>query len=330
MLQLVRWGLAACAMLGAIFGASFPAQAQNYPNRPVKLVIAFVPGGATDTFARQISNDLSEALGQPIVIENRPGANGYLAWNYVAAADPDGYTLMFAENALAISQALYKKSQSPFDPVKQFDAIAGLATSPSALILSNNVPANAVAELVALAKNTPQKMNFASAGIGSVSHLSFEVFRVGAGFEAVHVPYKGGGQAVNDVIAGHVPMTLTSVQVVRGLIEAGKVKGLAVTGRKRSVVLPNVPTLAEAGIKTDEVELGFWFGIYGPAGMPEPVKAKLDKAVQTVLNNPAVRERLAKLAIEPSYVPAAALKTKLQNEIVNWTKFIDAHNIKAQ
>jgi tripartite-type tricarboxylate transporter receptor subunit TctC len=326
MLQLVRWGLAACAMLGA----AFSAQAQTYPDRPVKLVIAFVPGGATDTFARQISNDLAEALGQPVIIENRPGANGYLAWNYVAGADPDGYTLMFAENALAISQALYKKAQSSFDPVKQFDAIAGLATSPSALILSNNVPANSVAELVALAKSTPQKMNFASAGIGSVSHLSFEVFRVGAGFEAVHVPYKGGGQAVNDVIAGHVPMTLTSVQVVRGLIESGKVKGLAVTGRKRSVVLPNVPTLAEAGIKTDEVELGFWFGIYGPAGLPEPVKAKLDAAAQKVMNNPAVRERLAKLAIEPAYLPGPALKTKLQNEIVNWTKFIDAHHIKAE
>ncbi len=326
MLKTVRWGLAACAMLGA----AFSAQAQNYPDRPIKLVIAFVPGGATDTFARQISNDLAEALGQPVIIENRPGANGYLAWNFVASADPDGYTLMFAENALAISQALYKKAQSTFDPVKQFDAIAGLAASPSALILSNNVPANSVAELIALAKNTPQKMNFASAGIGSVSHLSFEVFRVGAGFEAVHVPYKGGGQAVNDVIAGHVPMTLTSVQVVRGLIESGKVKGLAVTGKKRSVVLPNVPTIAETGVKTDDVVLGFWFGLFGPAGVPEPVRAKLDAAAQKVMGSAAVRERLAKLAIEPEYLPAAALKTRLQNEIVNWTKFIDAHHIKAE
>jgi tripartite-type tricarboxylate transporter receptor subunit TctC len=311
-------------MLGAACGAA----AQTYPDRPVKLVIAFVPGGATDTFARQISNELGEALGQSIVIENRAGANGYLAWNYVAGADPDGYTLMFAENALAISQALYKKSQSNFDPVKQYDAIAGLATSPSALILNNSVPANSVAELVKLAKSTPQKMNFASAGIGSVSHLSFEVFMAGAGFQAVHVPYKGGGQAVNDVLAGHVPMTLTSVQVVRGLIDGGKVKGLAVTGRKRSAVLPNVPTLEEAGVKTDEVELGFWFGIFGPAGIPEPVKAKLDAAVQKVLNNPAVRERLAQRAIEPNYVPASALKAKLASEIVNWTKFIDSHNIK--
>lgn len=324
MLKLVR----ACLVTGIMLGAAYGATAQTYPDRPVKLVIAFVPGGATDTFARQISNDLGDALGQPIVIENRPGANGYLAWNYVAGADPDGYTLMFAENALAISQALYKRSQSPFDPVKQFDAVAGLATSPSALILNNSVPANSVAELVKLAKNTPQKMNFASAGIGSVSHLSFEVLRVSAGFDAVHVPYKGGGHAINDVLAGHVPMTLTSVQAAYSLIERGKVKGLAVTGRKRSAILPNVPTLAESGIKTDEVELGFWFGIYGPAGLPAPVKAKLDTAVQKVMNNPAVRERLAKLAIEPNYLPGPALKAKLESEITNWTKFIDAHNIK--
>jgi tripartite-type tricarboxylate transporter receptor subunit TctC len=319
----IRFGIAL-----AFAGIAFGVKAQTYPDRPVKLVIAFVPGGATDTFARKISNDLGEALGQSIVIENRPGANGYLAWNYVASADPDGYTLMFAENALAISQALYKKSQSPFDPLKQYDAIAGLATSPSALIVNNNVPVSSVAELIKLAKSTPQKLNFASAGIGSVSHLSFEVFRVAAGFDAVHVPYKGGGQAINDVLAGHVPMTLTSVQAVYGLIDGGKVKGLAVTGHKRFANLPNVPTLEEAGVKIDEVELGFWFGIYGPAGMPAPVKAKIDAAVQKVMNNPAVRERLTQLAIQPNYLPAPALKAKLQSEIANWTKFIDAHNIK--
>jgi tripartite-type tricarboxylate transporter receptor subunit TctC len=326
MRHLIRWILVACVLLGA----AFTAQAQSYPDRPVRLIVAFVPGGATDTLARQISNDLGEALGQPVIIENRPGANGYLAWNFVAASDHDGYTLLLAENALGISQALYKKSQSAFDPVKQYDAIAGLANSPSVLVVSNNVPANSVAELVALAKRTPQKMNFASAGIGSVAHLSFEVFRVGAGIDVVHVPYKGGGQAINDVIAGHVPMAMTSIQVARGLVEGGKIKGLAVTSRKRSSVLPNIPTLQEAGVKTDDVELGFWFGIFGPAGIPDPVKAKLDKAISSVLANPTVRERLAKLAIEPAYVPAPALKTKLENEIKNWTKFIDAHAIKPE
>src|SRR5215467_7400167 len=153
------------------------ADAQNYPSRPVRLVVAFVPGGATDTLARQISNDLKEALGQTVVIENRPGAGGYIAWSHVATSDPDGYTLLLAENALAISQALYKKSKSSFDPLTQYDAVTGIAVSPSALIVAKTVPAKSVAELVTYARNVPQKLNYASAGIGSVSHLNFEVFK---------------------------------------------------------------------------------------------------------------------------------------------------------
>ena len=191
---------------------------------------------------------MQEALGQPVVIENRPGAGGYLAWNHVASSDPDGYTLLLAENAVAISQALYKKSKSNFDPLTQYDAIAGLAASPSALIVANNVPVNSVKELVAYSKTVPQKMNFASAGIGSVSHLNFEVFMDKTGLQAVHVPYKGGGQAIQDVLAGHVPMTITSVQAVKGLVESGKVKALAVTSPSRSPAMPNVPTMQEAGV----------------------------------------------------------------------------------
>ena len=148
--------------------ASRIASAQTYPVRPVRLVVAFVPGGATDTLARQISNDLKEALGQAVIVENRPGANGYLAWNYVAAAEPDGHTLLLAENALGISQALYKKAASSFDPLTQYDAVAVLANSPSALIVSNNIPAGTVAELVAYSRTVPGKMNYASAGVGSV------------------------------------------------------------------------------------------------------------------------------------------------------------------
>ena len=194
--------------------ASQKAGAETYPSRPVHLVVAFVPGGATDTLARQISNDLKETLGQPVVVENRPGANGYLAWNHVAAAEPDGYTLLLAENALAISQALHKKATSSFDPLTQYDPIAGIATSPSALIVANNIPVRSVAELVAYSRTVPQKMNYASAGVGSVSHLNFEVFKDAVGMEAIHIPYKGGGQAIADVVAGHVPMTITSVQAI--------------------------------------------------------------------------------------------------------------------
>jgi tripartite-type tricarboxylate transporter receptor subunit TctC len=308
-----------------------PAVAQAaYPDRPIHLVVAFVPGGATDTFARQIQNDLAAALGQPVVIENRPGAGGYLAWNHVASSDPDGYTLMLAENALAISQALYKKSKSDFDPVTQYDAVAGLAVSPSALIVANSVPANSVNELVAYSKTVPQKMNYASAGIGSVSHLNFEVFKDKIGMDAVHVPYKGGGQAIGDVVAGHVPTTITSVQASKGLVESGKVKALAVTSLTRSPAMPNVLTMQEAGVSPADVELRFWFALFGPKGLPEPIKARLSDAVAKVMGDPAVRDRLAKLDITPDLVPGPAMHRKLDAEIKNWTRFIDAKGIKAE
>ncbi len=329
MRNLVRW----CAIVCAVLAAAGSARAENpssYPDRPIRLVVAFPPGGATDTLARQITQELGEALGQSVVIENKPGAGGYVAWNYVATSEPDGYTLLMAENAVGISQALYKKTSSSFDPVKQYDAIAVVATSPLVLAVTNNVKADTVAELIAYSRTVPQKMNYASAGIGSVSHLTFEVIKAGTGMEAVHVPYKGGGPAMNDVIAGHVALNMASIQVAKGLVETGKIKGLAVTSAERSPVLPNVPTLKEAGVKTADVDLRFWFGIFGPKGIPDAVRAKLDKAVAGTLADPRVRERLAKLDIEPAYAPGNVLKTKLENEIANWTRFIDERGIKPE
>jgi tripartite-type tricarboxylate transporter receptor subunit TctC len=325
-----RCALSCAALLAA---SLLPAHAQapsSYPDRPIRLVVAFVAGGATDTLARQISNDLKEALGQAVVVENRPGANGYLAWTHVASAEPDGYTLLLAENALAISQALHKKATSSFDPLTQYDAIAAVATSPSAIVLANNVPASNIAELVAHSRTVPQKMNFASAGVGSVSHLTFEVFKEGVGIEAIHIPYKGGGQSIGDVIAGHVPMASTSVQVAKSLVEGGKIKAIAVTSAARSPALPNVPSLREAGVKTADVELGFWYGIFGPKGMPDAVRAKLEQAVATVTSDARVRERTAKLDITPGFAPSAVLRAKLETEIRNWTTFIDAKGIKPE
>ena len=327
MLQFVRW----CAAAYALFSTVPFASAQSaYPDKPIHFIVAFVPGGATDTFARQISNDLQNALGQPVVIENRPGAGGYIAWNHVATSDPDGYTLLLAENAVAISQALYKKSKSSFDPLTQYDAVAGLAASPSALVVANNIPVKTVAELLTYAKTVPQKMNFASAGVGSVSHLNFEVFMDKTGMQAIHVPYKGGGQAIGDVIAGHVPMTITSVQAVKGLVESGKVKALAVTSPARSPAMPDVPTMKEAGVAPADVELRFWFAIFGPKGLPDPVKARLSQAVTKVMTDPKVQERLAKLDITPDVISGPAMHQKLESEIKNWTRFIDAKGIKAE
>ncbi|MBX9846678.1 MAG: tripartite tricarboxylate transporter substrate binding protein [Xanthobacteraceae bacterium] len=332
MLKLARCAFAAAVAASlAIWTTVSTVSAQGgFPDKPVHLIVAFVPGGATDTFARQIAPDLQEALGQPVVIENKPGAGGYIAWNYVASANPDGYTLLLAENAVAISQALYKRSKSSFDPLTQYDAVAGLAAAPSALIIANNVPAKTIAELVAHSKSVPQKLNFASAGIGSVSHLNFEVFMDKTGMQAVHVPYKGGGQAIGDVIAGHVPMTISSVQATKGLVDSGKVKALAVTSAARSPAMPNVPTMQEAGVPAADVELRFWFAVFGPKGMPEPVKAKVSQALAKVMGNNAARERLAKLDITPDVIDGQAMRAKLEREIKNWTRFIDAKGIKAE
>jgi tripartite-type tricarboxylate transporter receptor subunit TctC len=315
----------------ALAATARTASAQTYPSRPVRLVVAFVPGGATDTLARQISEDLKQVLGQPVVIENRPGANGYLAWNHVASSEPDGHTLLLAENALGMSQALYRKSGSSFDPLTQYDAVAGIATSPSALILATHVPANTVAELVAFSKTVPKKMNFASAGVGSVSHLNFEVFKDAVGMEAVHIPYKGGGQAIADIVAGHVPMTITSVQGTKALVESGKLKALAVTSLQRSPAMPHVPTMQEAGVKkVADVELRFWFGTFGPKGMPDAVKAKLEGAFKGVLADQGLRARLAKLDITPDFSPGPSLRGRLETEIRSWTKFIDQKGIKPE
>jgi len=325
-----RQFLRAAAIAVAVPVLSGIANAQTYPVRAVRLIVAFVPGGATDTLARQISNDLKEALGQPIIIENRPGANGYLAWNHVAAAEPDGYTLLLAENALAMSQALYKKAASSFDPLTQYDAIAALATSPSALIVSNNIPAGTVSELVAFSRTVPGKMNYASAGVGSVSHLNFEVFKDATGMEAIHIPYKGGGQGIADVVAGHVPMMITSVQATKSLVESGQIKALAVTSAARSPAMPAVPTMAEAGVKGADVDLRFWFGLFGPKGMPDAVKARLEKASAAVMSDPRLRERLANLDIAPDFAPGPVLRARLESEIRNWTKFIDEKGIKPE
>ena len=329
MFAFVRWCLAA----GVVLCAPSLALAENpaaYPDRPIRLVVAFVPGGATDTLSRQLTEDLKEALGQPVIIENRPGANGYLAWNYVASSDPDGYTLLMAENALGISQGLFKKSASSFDPLKQYDAIASVAFSPLTLVVANNVKANSMAELIALSRTVPKKMNYASAGVGSVSHLTWEVIRDGAGIDTVHVPYKGGGQAMGDIIAGHVEMNMAAVSVAKPLVESGKIRALVVTGDQRSPALPDVPTLKEAGVKTENVDLRFWYGLFGPKGIPDAVKAKIEKAVATVMASPNVRARLAKLDITPDFAPGPVMRNKLENEITNWTKFIDAHGIRPE
>ena len=329
MLRFIRTCSIACALLGLTVLLPVPAQAQSsYPDRPVHFVIAFPPGGATDTFFRQLTRELEKALGQTVVIENRGGGGGYIAWQQVANSDPDGYTFLVAENALPISRALYKQHSSGFDPVKHLDAIAAIAHTPLVLCIANNVPAKNFAELVTYSKSLPQKMNYAHAGIGTVSHLVFEVIRDASGLNTVGVPYKGGGPAVADVVAGHVSAIVSAMSVGKPLIDGKKVKGFLVTGDKRSPALPDVPSLKDVGLKTTDVDLGFWWGIFGPKGIPAPIKAKVETAFKAVMADPGVRARLAKVDTDSSFGTGSELSVKLQNEIKNWTAFMDAKGIK--
>ncbi len=321
MLKFVRW----LSILGVLLGVPTLAPAQSsYPDRPIRFIIAFPPGGATDTFFRQLTHELGVALGQSIVIENRGGGGGYIAWQQVANSPPDGYTFLVGENAIPISRALYKNHQSGFDPLKHLDPIAAIGNNSLVLCVANNVPAKNFAELVAYSKSLPQKMNYAHAGVGTVSHLVFEVIRDASDLNTVGVPYKGGGPAVADVVAGHVSALVSAMSVGKPLIEGGKVKGVVVTGANRTPGLPNIPTLKELGLKTADVDLSFWWGIFAPNGVPAPIKAKVEKAFQTVMADPNVRARLAKADTESSFAPGPALRAKLENEIKNWSTFIDA------
>ena len=316
---------------GAALFAPVVAHAQaasDYPNRPIKVVVGFAPGGATDTLARLLSGPLGQELGQTIFVENIAGASGLLGWRNVAGAAPDGYTLLLAENAVAIRPG-YKDLTPTFDPITQLDAVAAVAHSPLALCVADNVPANNVKELIALSRRSDKKLNFASAGTGSVAQLVWEVVSDGAKIDAVNVPYRGGGPAMAGIIAGQVDIIMASSQVAQPLVEGKRIKALAVTGKKRSPALPDVPTLAEAGVKTADVDLQFWFGVFGPKGLPAAVKMRLEKAIDKALQSPALRERLAGLDIAPEYAPAAALEAQLKNEIKNWKTFIEAKGLKA-
>lgn len=322
-------------LLGALFAGAVlaspavsTAQTTDYPTRPIRLVVGFAPGGATDTLARLLTGVLGQELGQTVYVENIAGASGYIGWRNVASAAPDGYSLLLAENAIAIRPG-FKDMTPPFDPVTQLDAVAAVAHSPLALCVAANVPANNVKELIALSKSQGKQLNYASAGSSSVATLVWEVARDGAGIDALNVPYRGGGPAMAAIIAAQTDIIMASTQVAKPLVEDKRIKALAVTSKQRSPALPEVPTLAEAGIKTADVDLQFWFGVFAPKGVPEPIKAKLSSAIQKALQSPALRERLAPLDITPDYGSAEVLHKQLVNEIKNWTTFIEAKGLKA-
>jgi tripartite-type tricarboxylate transporter receptor subunit TctC len=300
--------------------------AQNYPERVVRIVNPYPPGGSVDVMARILAQKLGDNLGQQFIVENRSGGGGNTGSDFVAKAEPDGYTLLFtAPGPLTVNQTLYSKLS--FDPAMDFAPIALFATAPIVLIVNPAVPANDVRELIALAKKEPGKINFASAGNGTTNHLSGELFKSMAQIDIVHVPYRGAGPAMNDLVGGHVQMFFDLMPVVLPQIAGGKVRALANAGIRRPAALPNVPTVAEQGLAG--FDASSWYGLVAPAKTPEPVLAKLRDEVAKALKMPDMVARIHELGSEPGTVSGKDFGAFLAAETRKWADVVRTSGAKA-
>lgn len=302
-----------------------PVAAADYPSHPLSLVVGFTPGGPSDVLARVVGKKLDQILGQPVVIDNRPGAGGNIAAEVVARAAPDGYTLLMGNNSiLATNAVLYKKVA--FDPEKDFEPIALIGSQANILVVNPNVPARSLAELIALAKANPGKLNFASSGHGAAAHLAGELFKSRAGVDIVHVAYKGGAPALQDVIAGHVQMIFATAASVVGHIQSGAVRPLAVTTPTRTSVLPDIPTVAELGLPGFDATT--WHGLVVPAGTPREVIATLNRATNEALKSPEVQKSLEDLGVDITGGSSEAFGAYIRSEIPKWTAIVKASGAK--
>jgi len=294
------------------------AQTEPFPTRPVRIVVPFPPGSTVDILARAIGQSFSEELGQPFVIDNRPGASGNIGMTYVAKSAPDGYTLLVASVNLVVNPALY--SSIGYDPQKDFAPISMIATTANVLVVNPGVQANSVKELIALAKESPGKLNYGSSGVGTTLHLSGELFNRMAGTKIVHVPYKGPVEMLNDVIAGRVDLTFANMSSALRLAQSGKLKPLAVTSAHRHPSLPDVPTVAEEGLVGYEAIA--WFGLLAPGGTPRPIIEKLNTVLVTTLNADALRARLSKAGIDAASTTPEQFAAQLKMEAAKWTELV--------
>ena len=287
-MRIWKIGLCAAMMLGWP-GAQLEAQAQNFPNRTITLVIPFAPGGSTSIVGRVIADKMSELLGEKVVVDNRPGAGGTVGTRAVAKSDPDGYTLLLGyTGTLAIGPSLYKNPG--YDPRKDFAPIGLIGNAPNSLVVNPSFPAKTVAELIAYAKANPGKVNFGSAGAGTASHITGEYFARSADITLVHIPYKGTGPALTDVLGGHIPMAFAPIPASHANVSAGTLRALAVTSTARSGLLPDVPTMVEAGLAGFDASL--YYGLVAPAGTPRPIIDKLNKELQAALASSEVKKQL--------------------------------------
>ena len=310
----------------AALAPSLPAWAdESYPSRPVKMIVPVAAGGGTDFTARTLAEKLGVALGQPVVVENRPGASGSLGVQQAAAASPDGYTLVMPITSFPINPSLRKL---PFDTIKDFAPVVLAGTLPLVLVVNPDVPAKSVAELIALARSKPLGINFANSGNGTTAHLAGELFNRMAGTQMVSVNYKGGGPAVSDLLGGHVQVYFSTIPSVVQHIQAGKLRALAVTGKERSPEMPDIPTVAESGLPDFEVTA--WFGIFAPAQTPQPVVARLNAELVKILAMADVREKLANHGVEPGGGSPESLGRFLVSEVAKWGDVVREAGIRTE
>ena len=298
----------------------------GYPDHPVRLVVPYAPGGSADIAARLITDAWGKALGASIIVDNRAGAGGNLGVDAVAKAAADGYTIGLQTVSLAINPALYPKM--PYDTLKDLEPIGMVASSQHVLVVTPKLPVNDVKQLVGLAQSKPGKLSYGSAGAGSTFHIAAELFKADAKVSILHVPYRGGGPAMVDTMGGQVDMSFPVLSAALPNIQAGKLKALGVTGAKRSSLLPNVPTIAEAGVPKYAFET--WFIVFAPAKTPQPVLDKLNAALREALTTPAIKERMTREGYDPLPSTAAEARTRLQQEMPRWAKLVKDQGITAE
>lgn len=318
----MRW----VALLAGLLSGGAIAADLAYPTKPVRMIVAVPPGGPADTLARLVAPKLTERMGQTIVVDNRPGANGNIAYETTAHAPPDGYTFTAVAAGVVINPSIYPNVR--FNPLKDFAPITLGITVPNILVVHPSVAATSVKELVAIAKAKPGTVIFASAGSGTSGHLALELFRMTAGINVTHVPYKGGGPALTDVLGGHAHALFSIALTAAPQVKAGRVRALAVTSAKRSAVAPELPTVAEAGFPGFEV-VG-WFGWVAPGAMPQAIVQRLNSELVHALNLPDVRERLLSQGTEPVGNTPEAFAAFMKSEYAKWAKVVKAANIKAE
>lgn len=310
----------------AASGAAWAADASNYPNKPVRLIVGYAPGGGSDIMGRFIGQELTKLLGQQMVVENRPGAAQNVAAEYVAKGPADGYTLFMSSAAHGVNISLYPKLN--YHPVKDFAPIALFAISPNLLLTHPSLPARTLKEFLAVAKKNPRKLNYSSSGNGSTQHLSGELLKLMAHVDVVHVPYKGTAPSMTALMSGEVEFSFANIPSSLSYVEQGRLRAIAITSAKRSGLLPNLPTMSEAGLPG--FETATWYGLLAPAATPPEIITKLNQAVNTAVKNPEVNKRLAQLGADPVIESPQYFANYLKTEIDRWAKVVKASGAKPE